>query len=81
VVKVQGPYPVDPAYGGLEYETLASLVSNCGIDNLKAIAKGNELCGAYSLGTISAGGVALRQCHLLVQSCNYIPHIKVPLYF
>jgi len=57
VVKVQEPYPVDPAYGGPEYETLASLGSNCGIDNLKAIAKGNELCGAYSLDTISVGGV------------------------
>lgn len=57
VVKVQEPYSVDPAYGGPEYETLASLGSNCGIDNLKAIAKGNELCGAYSLDTISVGGV------------------------
>jgi aldehyde:ferredoxin oxidoreductase len=57
VVKVQEPYPVDPAYGGPEYETLASLGSNCGIDNLKAIAKGNELCGAYSLDTISVGSV------------------------
>ncbi len=57
VVKVQEPYPVDPAYGGPEYETLAALGSNCGIDNLKAIAKGNELCGAYSLDTISVGGV------------------------
>ena len=57
VVKVQEPYPVDPAYGGPEYETLASLGSNCAIDNLKAIAKGNELCGAYSLDTISVGSV------------------------
>ena len=56
-VKVEEPYPVDPAYGGPEYETLAALGSNCGIDNLKAIAKGNELCGAYSLDTISTGGV------------------------
>ncbi len=57
VVQVEEPYPVDPAYGGPEYETLAALGSNCGIDNLKAIAKGNELCGAYSLDTISTGGV------------------------
>ncbi len=56
-VQVEEPYVVDPAYGGPEYETLASLGSNCGIDNLKAIAKGNELCGAYSLDTISVGGV------------------------
>ena len=57
MVEFQEPYPVDSAYGGPEYETLAALGSNCGIDNLKAIAKGNELCGAYSLDTISTGGV------------------------
>jgi len=57
VVKFQESYPVDPAYGGPEYETLASLGSNCGIDNLKAIAKGSELCNGYSLDTISVGAV------------------------
>jgi aldehyde:ferredoxin oxidoreductase len=57
VVEVKEPYPVDPAYGGPEYETLAALGSNCGVEDLKAIAKGNELCGAYSLDTISTGGV------------------------
>jgi len=57
VVKFQEPYSVDPQYGGPEYETLAALGSNCGIDDLKAIAKGNELCNAYSLDTISVGGV------------------------
>ena len=56
VVKIDDPYPVDPAYGGPEYETLAALGSNCGIDNLKSICKGNELCNAYSLDTISTGG-------------------------
>ena len=57
MVEVKEPYSVDPAYGGPEYETLASLGSNCGIDDLKAIAKGNELCAAYSLDTISTGAV------------------------
>jgi aldehyde:ferredoxin oxidoreductase len=57
VVRVDEPYLVDPAYGGPEYETLASLGSNCGIDDLKAVAKGNELCNAYSLDTISVGSV------------------------
>ncbi|GAI61369.1 unnamed protein product, partial [marine sediment metagenome] len=28
----------------------------CGVGDLKAITKGNELCGAYSLDTISTGG-------------------------
>ncbi|MBI4187952.1 MAG: aldehyde ferredoxin oxidoreductase C-terminal domain-containing protein [Chloroflexi bacterium] len=55
VVKVEEPYQVDPAYGGPEYETLAALGSNCGISDLKAIARGNQLCNAYSLDTISTG--------------------------
>ena len=56
VVQFEKPYRVDAAYGGPEYETLAGLGSNCGIGDLKAIAKGNERCGAYSLDTISTGG-------------------------
>lgn len=55
VVKVDEPYQVDPVYGGPEYETVAALGSNCGIDDLKAIAKGNELCNRYGLDTISTG--------------------------
>lgn len=55
VVKVEEPYSVDPLYGGPEYETLAALGSDCGIGDLRAIAKGNELCNAYSLDTISTG--------------------------
>lgn len=57
VVKFDEPYSCDPAYGGPEYETLAAIGSNCGVDDIKAICKGNELCGAYSLDTISTGGV------------------------
>jgi len=57
VVKIKEPYPVDPAYGGPEYETLAAFGSNCGIDDLKAISKASEFCNAYSLDTISTGGV------------------------
>jgi len=53
---VNGKYNVDSSYGGPEYETLAALGSDCGIDNLEAIAKGNELCNAYGLDTISTGG-------------------------
>ncbi len=54
-VKVEEPWNVDPAYGGPEYETLAALGSNCGVDDLKAICKANELCQRYSLDTISTG--------------------------
>jgi len=49
------PFHVDGAYGGPEYETLAALGSNCGIDDLKAIAKASELCNAYAMDTISTG--------------------------
>jgi aldehyde:ferredoxin oxidoreductase len=56
VLKFEEPYPVDPAYGGPEYETIAALGSDCGVGNLKAIVKANERCGAYSLDTISTGG-------------------------
>ena len=46
---------MDPAYGGPEYETIEALGSACGVDDLKAISKGSELCNAYSLDTISIG--------------------------
>jgi len=55
VVEVKEPYKVDPVYGGPEYESVAALGSLCGVGDLKAIAKANELCGAYGLDTISAG--------------------------
>ena len=55
VVQVDVPYVVDPRYGGPEYETLAALGSNCGVGDLKAVAKANELCNAYTVDTISAG--------------------------
>jgi aldehyde:ferredoxin oxidoreductase len=48
-------YDVDPIYGGPEYETVGSIGSNCGIDDLRAIAKGHEICNALGLDTISAG--------------------------
>ncbi len=54
-VSINEPWTVDPLYGGPEYETLAALGSNCGIDDLKAICKANELCNRYSLDTISTG--------------------------
>jgi len=50
------PWPVDPIYGGPEYETMAAIGSNCGIDSPEAVIKGHELCGRYGLDTISTGG-------------------------
>ncbi|MHB0870086.1 MAG: aldehyde ferredoxin oxidoreductase family protein, partial [Chloroflexota bacterium] len=54
-VKTGEPYNVDPAYGGPEYETIGSLGSLCGVGDLAAVAKGNELCNRYGLDTISVG--------------------------
>jgi len=51
----EGPYSVDPTYGGPEYETLAAFGSYCGVDDLFAIAKANELCNRYGMDTISCG--------------------------
>jgi aldehyde:ferredoxin oxidoreductase len=56
IVKVDEPISVNPEYGGPEYETMASFGSDCGIDNLEAVCKANELCNAYGIDTISAGG-------------------------
>lgn len=55
VVKAEEPYEVDPYYGGPEYETLAAFGSSCGITDLVAVAKANELCNKNSLDTISTG--------------------------
>jgi len=52
---LSGPYATARQYGGPEYETLSSLGSLLCIDDLAAIAKGNELCNRYTLDTISAG--------------------------
>jgi aldehyde:ferredoxin oxidoreductase len=48
-------YGVDSRYGGPEYETMAALGTNLNILDLKAIAKGNEICNRYCLDTISTG--------------------------
>jgi aldehyde:ferredoxin oxidoreductase len=48
-------YGLDSRYGGPEYETIAALGSNLNIANLKAVAKGNEICNRYCMDTISAG--------------------------
>ncbi len=57
------PVPVDPKgrwsielrYGGPEYESLAALGANLGIDDLIAVCKANEQANAYCLDTISLG--------------------------
>jgi aldehyde:ferredoxin oxidoreductase len=51
----EGPYTVDSIYGGPEYETLAAFGSYCGVDDLAAVAKANEICNRYGMDTISCG--------------------------
>jgi aldehyde:ferredoxin oxidoreductase len=54
-VKIDEPYPVDPIYGGPEYETLGAFGTNCGISDLAAICKAHEICNRAGIDTISAG--------------------------
>lgn len=53
----EGPYRVDPLYGGPEYETLATFGSYCGVSDLAAVARANQLCNMYGLDTITAGAI------------------------
>ncbi len=56
VASLDEPYPVDPAYGGTEYETAVSLGPNCGVTDVYAVTKASERCNALGLDTISVGG-------------------------
>lgn len=51
----EGPYKVDPRYGGPEYETTSTFGNYCSIDDLAAICKANEICNKYGMDTISCG--------------------------
>lgn len=63
VIALEDPvYGVDSRYGGPEYETIAALGSNLNIFDLKAVAKGNEICNRYCMDTISAGMVIAFAC-------------------
>ncbi len=55
IVDIKEPWDVDPLYGGPEYESIGAFGSNCGVDDIKAVCKANELCNKYSIDTISAG--------------------------
>src|ERR1035437_1342542 len=52
-VEAKDRYLISKDYAGLEYETVAGFGSNCGIADIQAIAKANELCNRYTLNTIS----------------------------
>jgi aldehyde:ferredoxin oxidoreductase len=51
----EGPYQVDPHYGGPEYETTSTFGNYCAIDDLPAICKANEICNKYGMDSISCG--------------------------
>lgn len=42
-------------YGGPEYETIATLGSDCGISDLTAIALANQICAEWGVDTIACG--------------------------
>jgi aldehyde:ferredoxin oxidoreductase len=56
VVEIKdGKYKVDRRYGGPEYETLGTFGSYCGIDDLAAVARANQICNEYGIDTIACG--------------------------
>ena len=52
-----GPYTLDKRFGGPEYEALAALGSMLCIDDLPAVARGNQLCNLLGMDVVSVGGI------------------------
>ena len=50
-----GPFQAEPRYGGPEYETLGAMGSYCGVADLAAICRANQLCNMYGMDTITCG--------------------------
>ena len=50
-----GDRALEKGYGGAEYETLGSLGSLLGIDDIEALEMASQLCARYTLDTISCG--------------------------
>ncbi len=50
-----GKLKIDKTYGGPEYESLGSLGSACGVNDLLAVSKANELTARWGLDSISVG--------------------------
>lgn len=50
----QNGMKVGREYGGPEYETIGGFGPACGIADIRAVAKANEICNRYTIDTISA---------------------------
>jgi aldehyde:ferredoxin oxidoreductase len=46
---------VDPVYGGVEYETIGTFGSYCGINDLNAISLAHQICAEWGIDTIACG--------------------------
>ena len=59
-----GPYKGSYT-GGPEYESFGALGAGCGVSDMEAVIRANELCNIYGLDTISTGGVIqwAMECH------------------
>lgn len=44
-----------PEYGGMEYETISTFGSYCGVSDLRAIGYASQLCNMYGVDSISCG--------------------------
>jgi aldehyde:ferredoxin oxidoreductase len=55
VVELEGKYPVDEKYGGPEYETIGTFGSYCGIKDLAAVSRANQVCNEHAVDTIACG--------------------------
>ncbi|HUH97584.1 MAG TPA: aldehyde ferredoxin oxidoreductase family protein [Anaerolineales bacterium] len=56
VVEIKdGPYQVDPYYGGPEYETVGTFGSYCGVRDLAAVALASQICNQQGVDTIACG--------------------------
>ena len=77
VASHEGDVNIDPRYGGPEYESTAGLGPLCQINDPLVVSKANELCAAYGLDTISAGGTVAftMECgeNGLIDGVDFIP--------
>jgi len=60
---------------GMEYETLALLGSNCGVDDLAAVIKANDICNDLGMDTMSAGGTI--GCAMELFERGYLPEADI----